>query len=158
PHPLRSVLPLRRPPRGDPVRGRILAAHALPGCHPVPAATDRQPDAVEGLLPGGDAILRRELGVERMAVSRRQPAEAPRAETGRTAAARTAGALPVRGAGCASRLRVAGLSNAASAGPDPGNAATEGDRWTPVPAIHLRRRGGGRRLGRGMELRRGAPG
>ncbi len=38
-----------------------------------PAAAHRQPRPRAGLLPGRDALLRRQLGVERLALPRRQP-------------------------------------------------------------------------------------
>ncbi len=55
------------------------AAHALPARRAARPAADRQPGAVEGLVPGGDALLRRQLGVERVAVPQRQlPQARPR--------------------------------------------------------------------------------
>ena len=39
-----------------------LPLDALPGGRAARPAADRQPDAVEGLLPGGDALLRRATG------------------------------------------------------------------------------------------------
>src|SRR5262249_19649396 len=40
---------------------------------------------------------------------------------------------------------------------NPGDAAAGGDRWPPVPGLHLCRRRDRRRLGPGMELRRRPP-
>ena len=93
------------------------------------AAADRQPRAVEGLLPGRDALLRRQLGVERVAVPRRQPPEARPAEARRAAAARAAASASCR------RARRRSMDSRGMAfrslhlqGRVPRPAAAEGDR------------------------------
>ena len=65
-HPEVTVLDIDSTPLGAlPHRRRSLVA-----------AAGRQPRPVAGLVPGRDALLRRQLGVERVAVPRRQLQEA----------------------------------------------------------------------------------
>ncbi len=134
------------------------AARDLPRDRAARPAAAREPRAVEGLVPGRDALLRRQLGVERVALPQgtatRSSNKLKRAAPLLPRAA--APLLPAEADREPGRRGLPRVPHAASAGPHPRHAAAEGDRRPPVPGVHLLRRRADRRLGHRLELRRGA--
>jgi hypothetical protein len=138
-------------------RHRLGAARDLPDRRAHPAAAHREPRPQPGLLPGRDALLRRQLGVERLALPRRQPPQARPREARLAAPARAARAL-CAGRGGEHGLARHGVPFAAPPGPVPGSPAPEGDGRTLLRGVQLRRRRERRRLRSRLELRGRAPG
>ncbi len=100
--PLRRVLPVRRPSRRErcsTIGSMPLAIYLVVALLLLPLIGNLVP--VAGLVPGRDALLRRQLGVERLAVPRRQLQEARPAEARRAAASASSASasLPAEQAG-----------------------------------------------------------
>src|SRR5262249_5709783 len=140
----------------DRPRRRLRAARALSRRRARRPAARGQPLAPLDLVPRLDALLRRELGVERVALPRDELREA-RPDPARLAALPAAArALRARGGGQHGLARD-GVPVAPPPGPLLGSPHPEGARRPAVPGLPLHRRRERRRLGRRLELRRRAP-